>query len=74
MIQDRKLDHINICLKEDIESTTGPGFSDMTLVHRAAPELDMNEISLETSFLGNSSILPSFTISSSSIRRCVRCS
>lgn len=58
MIQDRKLDHINICLKEDIESSVGSGFSDMTLVHRAAPGLDMRGVNLETSFLGKTVSAP----------------
>ncbi|NOZ76912.1 MAG: type 2 isopentenyl-diphosphate Delta-isomerase [Euryarchaeota archaeon] len=52
MIEDRKLDHINICLKERVESARSTGFEDVTLVHRAFPGLDMAEVSLEAEFLG----------------------
>jgi isopentenyl-diphosphate delta-isomerase len=53
MIEDRKLDHINICLKENVEAGWGTGFEDITLVHRAFPGIDLAEISLETEFLGS---------------------
>lgn len=52
-ISNRKLEHIEICLKEDVEmrrNTTG--FEDVWLVHRCLPEIDVEEINLETKFLG----------------------
>lgn len=50
--EDRKLEHIKIALKESIESRTKTGFEDITLVHRALPEIDKDEINLETELLG----------------------
>ncbi|MDH5815626.1 MAG: type 2 isopentenyl-diphosphate Delta-isomerase [Candidatus Nezhaarchaeales archaeon] len=52
-ISDRKLEHIEICIKEDVEmhhNTTG--FEDVWLVHRCLPEIDVSDVSLETEFLG----------------------
>jgi isopentenyl-diphosphate delta-isomerase len=52
-ISNRKFEHIEICLREDVEmhrNTTG--FEDVWLVHRCLPEIDVEEIELETDFLG----------------------
>ncbi len=48
---DRKLDHIRICLKENVESSYS-GFEDIMLIHSALPELDFDEIDTEVTFLG----------------------
>jgi isopentenyl-diphosphate delta-isomerase len=52
MIEDRKLDHITISLKEQVESRVSSGFDDITPVHRSLPEVDLDEIDLSTSFFG----------------------
>ena len=44
MTTERKLDHINISLKEDVQSKTKNGFDDITFVHRALPEIDRDDI------------------------------
>ncbi|MEM2907180.1 MAG: alpha-hydroxy-acid oxidizing protein, partial [Candidatus Odinarchaeota archaeon] len=53
-IENRKSDHIDICLNSDVESrekTTG--LEDISFIHRAIPAFKMSEISLETEFLGH---------------------
>lgn len=51
--ESRKREHLTICLRRDVEAILkSPGFDDIDLVHNALPELDFNEISTETEFLG----------------------
>lgn len=52
MIEDRKLDHIWISLKNRVESDTPSGFGDITAVHRALPETNLDEIDLSADFFG----------------------
>ncbi|MDI9620095.1 MAG: type 2 isopentenyl-diphosphate Delta-isomerase [Candidatus Nezhaarchaeota archaeon] len=52
-IVDRKLEHINVCLEKDVEMHRNTsGFEDVWLVHRCLPELDLDDVKLETEFLG----------------------
>lgn len=46
----RKYDHLRICLDGDAEFGN-PGFDDVRLVHNAIPEIDFDEITVETEFL-----------------------
>ncbi|MDR0372855.1 MAG: type 2 isopentenyl-diphosphate Delta-isomerase [Nitrososphaerota archaeon] len=49
----RKVDHINICLDEKAQAKKATaGFEDIQLIHRALPEIDRAQISLQTTFLG----------------------
>lgn len=52
MIGSRKLDHVRICLEKDVESKIKNGFEDITLVHRALPEINKGDIDLTTKFFG----------------------
>lgn len=52
MVTDRKLDHIEISLREDIQSRAKNGFDDITFVHRALPEINRDEIELTCDFFG----------------------
>ena len=51
MIESRKEDHIEICSKEDVEIETDY-FRMIKFFHKAAPEVDLDNISIETDFLG----------------------
>lgn len=52
-IAERKADHIRINLEEDVAAKgVTSGFERYRFVHRALPEIDLREVSLETSFLG----------------------
>ncbi len=52
-IAERKADHIRINLEEDVAAKgVTAGFERYRFVHRALPEIDLQEVSLETSFLG----------------------
>lgn len=48
----RKLDHLRICLEEDIESGS-TGFDDIRLVHQALPDIDMDRLDLSTELFGH---------------------
>ena len=49
----RKLDHLRICLDEQVESGWS-GFSDIRLVHNALPDINMDDLSLSATFLDRS--------------------
>ena len=47
----RKLEHLRICLEEDVESNY-TGFEDVSFIHHALPEVDFDEINVKVEFLG----------------------
>ena len=51
--ESRKLEHIRICLERQVESHIPTGFNDITLIHNAAPELNLEEINVKCTFLGH---------------------
>jgi isopentenyl-diphosphate delta-isomerase len=55
--EQRKKDHLRICLENNIESNK-TCFEDVDLVHNSLPELDLDEIDTRTTFLGKSLKLP----------------
>ncbi|MDS9471196.1 type 2 isopentenyl-diphosphate Delta-isomerase [Sporosarcina pasteurii] len=63
-IHQRKTEHIQISLEEKVTGTTiTTGFEKVGFVHNALPEIDFNEITIETSFLQHNCKTP-FLISS----------
>jgi isopentenyl-diphosphate delta-isomerase len=54
---DRKDDHIDIILEEDVE-TAGSGFTDVQLVHEALPEMHRDEIDTTVDFCGQELAAP----------------
>ncbi len=54
---DRKDDHIDIILREDVE-TSGTGFSDVQLLHEALPELHQDHINTSVEFCGQELTAP----------------
>lgn len=50
-MKERKLDHIKICLEEEVEAGS-TGFDKIRLTHKALPELNLDEINTEIEFLG----------------------
>ncbi|MDD2439150.1 MAG: type 2 isopentenyl-diphosphate Delta-isomerase [Methanosarcinaceae archaeon] len=49
----RKLEHLKLCAESSVEArNVTSGFEDVILVHRALPELDMDELDLSVDFLG----------------------
>jgi isopentenyl-diphosphate delta-isomerase len=55
--QQRKKDHIKICLEEDVETKT-TSFEDIILIHNSLPDLDFKEIDTSTEFFGKRFSLP----------------
>ncbi len=52
-IEERKADHIEICLEENVQARkTTTGFEDVTLVHKALPEIERKKIDLSATVFG----------------------
>ena len=56
MISDRKKQHLEICLKENVEDKSG--FDDVILVYDAMPNIDFSEINTSVEFFGKKLNLP----------------
>jgi isopentenyl-diphosphate delta-isomerase len=53
-LKGRKNDHLDISMEENVQARhVTTGFEDITLVHRALPEIDYNKINLTTHFLNH---------------------
>ncbi|MBE0525500.1 MAG: alpha-hydroxy-acid oxidizing protein, partial [Candidatus Thorarchaeota archaeon] len=52
MTRRRKIEHIEICLDEDVQCRASTMFEDIGFVHNALPEIDKEKIDLTTNFFG----------------------
>lgn len=57
MTQNRKKEHLEIVLNEDVSSDYNY-WNDIRLIHRALPEIDMDEIDMETNIFGRTLAAP----------------
>jgi isopentenyl-diphosphate delta-isomerase len=61
IIGERKADHIEVCLKENVQSRkVTTGFEDVNLVHRALPEIEREEVDISTTVFGYKFSAPIF--------------
>lgn len=51
-ISERKTDHIDIGLHQDVSMSRSTGFADYHFMHQALPELALEDVSVKTNFLG----------------------
>ncbi|MDF1541341.1 MAG: alpha-hydroxy-acid oxidizing protein, partial [Candidatus Thorarchaeota archaeon] len=48
----RKMEHIEICLRENVQCNKSTMFEDITFIHNAMPEINKDSIDLTTNILG----------------------
>lgn len=64
LIESRKKDHIDICLNKDVQfDKFSAGFEKYHFIHQALPEINLDEINLETEILGKKIKAPIFVSS-----------
>ena len=51
-IEKRKQRHIRLSLEENVQADIGTGFEDVRLIHRALPEIDLDDVDTETELFG----------------------
>lgn len=51
--ENRKVDHLRICLERDVQSLTPTGLEDVRLIHAAAPEINLDDVDIRCTFLGH---------------------
>lgn len=56
----RKFEHIEHCLKRNVQAHVTNGFEDVHFVHMSLPEIDKDEIDLSVEFLGRKFDYPIF--------------
>lgn len=51
-IEERKLRHIDVSLEKNVNTDISSGFQDIRLIHKAIPEIDLDEVNSEITFFG----------------------
>ena len=59
-VKQRKIEHVNIALGQDISAAQSANWNDVQFVHQALPEVDLDEIDTSVSFLGHRLRYPIF--------------
>lgn len=59
-VKQRKIEHVNIALGQDISVAQRANWNDIQFVHQALPEVDMDEINTSVNFLGKTLHYPIF--------------
>ena len=59
-VKQRKLEHVNIALEQDISVPQRANWNDIHFVHQALPEVDLDEIDTSVTFLGHTLRYPIF--------------
>jgi len=54
----RKKSHVDLCLGKDVQMKGVPGFDSLHFIHRALPELDLEGVNTEGTFLGKKLNVP----------------
>jgi isopentenyl-diphosphate delta-isomerase len=57
-IEKRKLRHIHVSLDKNVETDITTGFEDIRLIHKALPEIDLDEVSTETTLFSKKLAAP----------------
>jgi isopentenyl-diphosphate delta-isomerase len=59
-VKQRKIEHVNIALEQDISIPQRANWGDVHFVHQALPEVDLDEIDTSVTFLGHTLRYPIF--------------
>ena len=59
-VKQRKIEHVNIALGQDISAAQKANWSDVQFVHQALPEVDLDDIDTSVNFLGHTLHYPHF--------------
>src|SRR5450759_3282279 len=62
-VKQRKIEHVNVALGQDVSAPQAAGWNDVRFVHQALPEVDLDEIDTSVTFLGHRLRYPIFVSS-----------